>query len=122
MALYYNLPVYKASYKLMDQLFISSSKFSREYRYTVGQELKTESYNLIKNIYRANRAADKTGYIAQARENVELIRLLLRLMQDFNQLSLKIFVEINRILENVSKQLTAWEKYCQTKLILVNSS
>ncbi len=122
MGLYYNLPVYKASYKLMDQLFISSSKFSREYRYTVGQELKTESYNLIKNIYRANRAADKTGYIAQARENVELIRLLLRLMQDFNQLSLKIFVEINRILENVSKQLTAWEKYCQTKLILVNSS
>ena len=122
MGLYYNLPVYKASYKLMDQLFIISSKFSREYKYTVGQELKIEGYNLIKNIYRANRAADKTGYIAQARENVELIRLLLRLMQDFNQLSLKIFVEINRILENVSKQLTAWEKYCQTKLILVNSS
>ena len=81
MGLYYNLPVYKASYKLMDQLFIISSKFSREYKYTVGQELKIEGYNLIKNIYRANKATDKTIYIGQARENVELIKLLFRLMK-----------------------------------------
>ena len=122
MGLYYNLPVYKASYKLMDQLFIISSKFSREYKYTVGQELKIEGYNLIKNIYRANKATDKTIYIGQARENVELIKLLLRLMQDFNQLSLKVFVEINIAVENVSKQLSSWEKYCRSKLLAVISS
>jgi hypothetical protein len=117
MALYYNLPVYQASYKLTDKLFVISAGFSREYKYTVGQELKTEGYGLIKNIYRANKAIEKILYIEMARENLELIRLLIRLMQNFNQLSLKIFVEINQVIENVSKQLTAWEKYCKMKFV-----
>ena len=116
MALYYNLPVYKASYKLVGMLFASSSSFSREYKYTVGQELKDEGLFLIKNIYRANKAIDKTIHLGEARENLETIRLFVRLMQDFNQLSLKLFVEINQGVENVSKQLVAWEKYSKTKL------
>jgi hypothetical protein len=117
MALYYNLPVYKASYKLVFMLFRSSSSFSREYKYTVGQELKDGGLFLIKNIYRANKASDKTIYIAEARENLEAIRLFVRLMQDFNQLSLKLFVEINQGIESVSKQLVAWEKYSKGKVL-----
>jgi hypothetical protein len=114
MALYYNLPVYKASYKLVGMLFASSSSFSREYKYTVGQELKNEGLFLIKNIYRANKAIDKTIHLGEARENLETIRLFVRLMQDFNQLSLKLFVEINQGVESVSKQLVAWEKYSKS--------
>ncbi len=37
-------------------------------------------------------------------------------MQDFNQLSLKKFVETNQVIEEVSKQLAAWEKYSKAKL------
>jgi len=110
MALYYNLSVYKSSYKLVIMLFTHSGGFAREYKYTVGQELKDEGLCLIKNIYRANKALDKSMHIGGARENVEMIRLFLRLMQDLGQLSLKIFVEINLGLEEVSKQLAAWEK------------
>jgi len=116
MALYYNLPIYKASYKLMMMLFASSSGFAREYKYTVGQELKDEGLFLIKNIYRANKATDKIIHIGEARENLEVIRLFLRLMQDFRQLSLRKFVETNLAIEEVSKQLAAWEKYSQAKL------
>lgn len=111
MALYYNLPVYKASYKLVVMLFASADNFAREYKYTTGQELKGEVSTLIKNIYRANKAIDKDVAIGEARENVEMIRLFVRLMQEFNQLSLKKFVEINQGIEDVSKQLSAWEKY-----------
>jgi len=59
---------------------------------------------------------DKIIHIDVARENVEMIRLFIRLMQDFGQLSLKTFVEINQAIEEVSKQLTAWEKYSRAKL------
>ena len=114
MALYYNLPIYKASYKLVTMLFANSSGFAREYRYTVGQDMKNEGTSLIKNIYRANKAADKIADLGQARENLETIRLLTRLMQDFNQLSLKKFVEINQAIEEVSKQLASWEKYSKS--------
>ena len=116
MALYYTLPVYKESYKLVMMLFVSSNSFAREYKYTVGQDLKNEGTTLIKNIYRANKSADKTIYLNEARENLETIRLFLRLMQDFNQMSLKVFVEINQSIENASRQLTAWEKYSQIKV------
>jgi hypothetical protein len=111
MTLYYNLPVFKSSYTLVNRLFECSTHFAREYKYTVGQQLKDEGAMLIKNIYRANSASDKTIAIREARENVEMIRLFLRIMQDFNQVSLKKFVEINILIEEVSKQLTAWEKY-----------
>jgi len=116
MALYYNLPIYKASYKLVIMLFANSSTFAREYKYTAGQELKHEGLLLIKNIYRANKATDKIIHIAEARENLEIIRLFLRLMQDLGQLSLKAFVETNQGIEEVSKQLAAWERYSKGKI------
>jgi len=116
MALYYNLPVYKAGYKLVKLLFSETGNFAREYKYTIGQQLKDEGMSLIKNIYRANRARDKASAIGEARENVEMIRLQLRLMQDFGQISLKKFVEINQAIEEVSKQLVLWEKYNKEKL------
>ena len=116
MAIYYNLPVYKVSYKLVFMLFQSSGCFSREYKYTVGQDLKNEGIDMIKNIYHANKSEDKTIYIDKAKENLEVIRLLVRLMQDFNQLGIKPFVEINQSIENVSKQLNAWGKYSAVKL------
>lgn len=117
MGLYYDLPVYKTSYKLVYMLFICTGSFAREYKYTVGQELKDEGLCLIKNLYRANKARDKTIYIREARENLEMIRLFLRLVQDFNQVKLKSFVEINISVENISKQLTAWERYNKMKLL-----
>ena len=116
MALYYTLPVYKASYALVLSLFENSNNFAREYKYTVGQELKDEGLALVKNIYRANKAQDKSAALCDARENVEMIRLFVRLMQDFGQISLKKFVEMNIGIENVSKQLTAWEKYSKGRV------
>ena len=118
MALYYTLPIYKVSYKLVYLLFVISSSFSREYKYTIGQELKNEGLCLVKNIYHANKTMDKTIHIGEARENLEIMRLLVHLMQDFKQISLKSFVEINQAIEVVSKQLTAWEKYSKTKLLI----
>ena len=117
MALYYNLPVYKSSYRLVIMLFEYSSSFTREYKYTVGQELKDEGLLLIKNLYRANKAIDKLASISEARENVEMIRLFLRLMQDLDQLSLKKFVEISLVAEEISKQLVLWEKYNKKNVI-----
>lgn len=115
-ALYYDLSVYRSSYQLAMLLFAASKNFAREYKYTVGQELKNEAIEMIKNIYRANKAFNKLVPIDLARENLEIIRLLLRLMRDLRQLGLKKFVEINLAVEDVSKQLAAWEKYSRQRM------
>lgn len=110
MARYDHLPVYKASYDLLVEIFRFTKNFSREYKYTLGESLKKETINMITHIYRANSTYSKRDIIQSARENIEVIRLFLRLLKDLRQVSLEKFVQINEIIESVSKQLAAWQK------------
>ncbi|WP_446008961.1 four helix bundle protein [Candidatus Electrothrix sp.] len=113
MALYTALPVYKVAYDLLIELFRRTGKFPREYKYTLGEKLKNEALELILNIYRANKSRnrDRLECIAEARDNAEAIRLLLRLSKDLNVIGNKPFVQLNSGIENVSVQLVGWEKY-----------
>ena len=110
MAKYDELPVYKASYDMLLEIFRFTKEFSKEYKYSVGESLKKETMELITLIYRANSKADKRETLQSAREKIEVIRLFIRLMKDLKQISLKKFVQVNKQVENVSKQLTGWQK------------
>ena len=110
MSLYNELPVFKASYDLLLSVFQFTANFKREFKYTVGERLKNETLALITLVYRANSSKEKVEIIQQAREQIELIRLLIRILKDLKQISLKSFVRINEQIENVSKQLAGWQK------------
>jgi hypothetical protein len=110
MALYSELPVYKASYDLLMEIFQFTKEFSKEYKYTVGESLKKETIELLTLIFRANSRPDKDMVLQEARERIEVIRLFIRLMKDLQQISLKKFVQVNQKVEEVSKQLTGWQK------------
>ena len=110
MATYDELPVYKATYDLLLAIFRFTKDFGKEYKYTVGESLKKETIELITLIYRANSRPDKLATLQTAREHIEVIRLLVRLMKDMQQINLKRFVEVNQQVENVSKQLAGWHK------------
>jgi hypothetical protein len=110
MALYSDLPVYKSTYELLVATFKFTKNFSKEYKYTVGESLKKETIELLTLIYRANVKRDKNDVLQEARERIEVIRLFIRLMKDMQEISLKQFVQINETVENVSKQLTGWQK------------
>ena len=56
MALYYDLPVYKDVYRLILTIFEYIRDFPREYKYTLGQDLKRDGIVLVRSIYRANKA------------------------------------------------------------------
>lgn len=47
MAFYTELPVYKDSYQLVLRVFEVTRDFPREYRYTLGQDMKRRLANLI---------------------------------------------------------------------------
>ena len=112
---YDELPVYKATYDLLLEVFRFTKTFSKEYKYTVGESIKKETLELITLIYRANSKQNKTETIQEAREKIEVLRLFIRLMKDLRQISLKRFVQINKQVENVSKQLTGWQRSAQSK-------
>ena len=53
MALYYELPVFKDVYKMTLRIFELTANFSREYKFTLGQDLKRDCILLVRSIYRA---------------------------------------------------------------------
>lgn len=59
MAYYNELPVYKATYDLLLEMFRFTKDFAKEYKYTVGESLKKETIELIILIYRANSKREK---------------------------------------------------------------
>ena len=77
------------------------------YRYI---EFEDWTIELLTLIYRANVKRDKQEVLQEARERIEVIRLFIRLMKDMQQISVKQFVQINESVENVSKQLSGWQK------------
>ncbi len=109
MSIYSSLSVYKAGYDLLIQLIISTRNFNREYKFTLGEDIKKEGMEMMKNIYRANSSISKKQIIQSARENTEMIRLSLRLLQDLKQINLRKFVYLNERIEVVSKQLATWQ-------------
>jgi len=113
---YDELPVYKATYDLLLEIFRFTRGFSKEYKYTVGESIKKETLELITLIYRSNSKQNKTETIQEAREKIEALRLFIRLMKDLSQISLKRFVQVNKQVENVSKQLTGWQKSQKLKV------
>jgi len=108
--LYYHLPIYKASYDLLLAIFQLTKNFSREYKYTLGEDLKKQATEMILNIYRANSSTSKKEIIQKARENIEVIRLYVRLLKDLRQINTEKLVHINQLIESVSKQAAGWGK------------
>jgi hypothetical protein len=91
MALYYDLPLYKDIYTLLLKIFEITKEFNREYKYTIGQDMKHDTMRLVQGIYRANREKDKLQYIEQLRDNFELVKLEMQ-----NNVHLRVLREIKK--------------------------
>lgn len=61
------LPVYKASYDMTLILFHTIKKYPKEFKYTLGEQLKKDCLSLIATIYRANSVTDKKIILQDAR-------------------------------------------------------
>ncbi len=55
MAIYETLPVYKEVYALILLIYEITKEFPREYKYTLGQDMKRDGMQLVRSIYRANK-------------------------------------------------------------------
>jgi len=118
MATYDQLPVYKVTYDLLFGIFQVCQNMERDYKFTIGENLKKEVIELLINVYRANSREEKRALIGSARENAEIVRLMLRLLQDLKQIKLEKFVDLNEKLESISKQLSAWQKkQCRESIV-----
>ena len=108
MALYYDLRVFQDVYKLILRIFEFTTDFPREYKYTLGQDMKRDSIVLVRNIYRANKAKDKTQYLEGFLDEFEVLKLEVRLCVDLKILSFKKQSEISGLMDGIGKQIIGW--------------
>lgn len=111
MAIYENLPVFKEVYDLLLQFIRLSGNLKRDFRYTIGEQLKKEILELCVFIYQANASHEKTGFISKAREKMVVIKLNLRVLNDTHQISIKQYSMLVDKVVSINKQLSSWDKY-----------
>ena len=108
MALYYTLPVYKDTYDLILKIFEYTKDFSKEYKYTLGVDMKRDALQLVRSIYRANKIANKELHLEQFLDDFELLKLEIRLCVDMKLLPLKKQAVLALLMDKIGKQITGW--------------
>ena len=113
MALYYQLPVYRDTYRLILKVFEYTQEFPREYKYSLGQDMKCDALQLVRSIYRANKANDKKAHLEAFLDDFELLKLEIRQCTDMKILSFKKQAELSVLMDSIGKQVTGWRNASQ---------
>lgn len=71
------------------KIFELTKNFSREYRYTLGQDMKRDALQLLRSIYRANKNQSREMHLEIFLDDFELLKLEIRLCVDMKLLSIK---------------------------------
>ena len=86
----YRLQVIEDVYTLVQEEFLYTQEFHREYKYTLGQDMKRDAIQLVRSIYRANNAKDRVVYLETFLDDFELLKFEIRLSVDMKILEMKI--------------------------------
>jgi hypothetical protein len=108
MALYYDLPVFKEVYSLTLRIFELTRHFSREYKFTLGQDMKRDCLILVRSIYRANKNKDRVSYLEQFLDDFEVLKLEIRLCTDLRLFTINQQARLALLMETIGKQITGW--------------
>ena len=106
-----HLPIYKRAYDLCLYCERIVRNFSRYHKYSLGADLRDGARRVLKLVVRANSRRDKAPLLLELREEVEQLKVLLRLGQD-----LKAFANFNsfehaiELVVEIAKQNEGWLK------------
>ncbi len=111
MVLYSQLPIYRDSYQLLLEIYQVTNKFARDFKYTLGQDMKRDSLALFRYLYGANMYIEKRReYLDNFLTSFELLKIEMRLCADLKILSLNKLAQLSLLMDNISKQANGWKK------------
>lgn len=116
MAVYTHLPVYEKTLRLLLDVVPCTMRMQRDYRYTMGEQLKRCIMDILILVFKANKTERKGEYISVAREKLVEVQIMMRVLNELRQISDKQFVMFAEMTESVSKQLSSWERYAASHL------
>lgn len=108
MALYTELPLYRDTYQLILKVYEITKEFSKEYKYTLGQDMKRDALQLMRSIYRANKHRNRVEHLEVFLDELELLKLEIRLCVDMKLVSIRKQAVLSELLARIGKQVTGW--------------
>jgi hypothetical protein len=97
---------------LLSKITSVTAGFSKNYKYSLGENLRVEAVELVVCIYKANstRGADRVEHISAFLERLQVVELILRLSKDLRLIDVKQFAEIVTMTDSLGRQATGWIK------------
>lgn len=102
------LHIYKLGNDCMVEIYKLVENMKRGYKYSVGEELKKDAFQLGLITFRMAKYKAKDAdrpTVREALRQVDVVRLRLRLLQELHQLSVNAFTRINTQIEYLVTQL-----------------
>ena len=112
---YFQLPVYKVIYELTLDLHKLVLLLPRIAKYSTWQKILSIMDEIWVGIFKINSThvsdPNKKKYFLEIRSNIELVRYNFRILKDMKFFSTKQYLDINLKLEEISKQVSWWQRY-----------
>lgn len=105
---YEELPVFRDVYELNLKLCDMTQNFRRDYKYTLGEDMRRDCLKMLRGIYKVNRARDKVLYFDEFLDDFELLRMEVRICGDLKQLSVSQQANIMEMMDRIGKQIRGW--------------
>jgi hypothetical protein len=121
MAIATALPIYKVAYDLFREVTESTRHMPRDFKQSLGGEIRAETLKIVTLIFRANAAMDKVPHLNDLLERLEVVNLLLRLSRDMRFIATKQYAAAIALTEQVGKQAGGWKKQSASSLVTSSS-
>ena len=123
MAQYFHLNIYKTALDLLIMVTNLTSKFNRNYRFTVGEKLQNSNIEFIVCIYKANSAQkenERMLYLKELMEKLQFLNVYIRLSCEIKAISKEQYINLTKYTQDIERQLNGWFSYNCNRMKAVN--
>lgn len=108
------LHIYQKTYDLVLRLYPYINRIPQSHRQVLGKHLEEHSISLLILVIRANkvRGKERTPLQLQISDELDTLRILIRLTKDLKFISVKQYAFVTEKLNEIGRMLNGWMKIC----------
>lgn len=113
MSRYDHLPIFKSAYMLCLALYRITKDYEREYKYTLGENIKSVSHDILDLIIEVNSLEnkDRAERLKIILIKTEKLKIYLRISCDLKIISPKCLGNASEKIEEIDRQVNGWISY-----------
>lgn len=104
------MPIFKKSYELYKEFYILKNSAPKKDRYGIWQKCENCILKILELIISAShkQAREKTPTLESASLNLDVLRILIRLMKDIKSIDNKKYIAIEQSIDEIGRMLGGW--------------